>query len=166
MSRIGVTSYRSSIGLFVLALAGCQGSSTRVAPAPVPTATAPSNENAAGEGSPVKSEQVDDQTRERELAAALAVLEAQTDPGWLTVTDIADGAEGGWATGDFDEERNRLVIDTENVTGFAVDMSRVPVDWGKLVVLRLDGRNSELRKRDAAVYQFVIDAEGRWVVKE
>lgn len=85
---------------------------------------------------------------------------------WLTVDQIRDGAQGAWATGSFLAERNRIVIDTEGVARFSIDMSRVPVRWEKLVVIRIDGRNSELVKRDQAIYRFALDDHGRWVVLE
>ena len=85
---------------------------------------------------------------------------------WLTVDEIRDNAPGAWATGSFLAERNRIVIETEAVARFSIDMGRVPVRWERLVVIRIDGRNSELVKRDQAIYRFVLDDHGRWVVLE
>lgn len=85
---------------------------------------------------------------------------------WLTVDGIRDDAPGAWATGSFLAERNRMVIETAGVARFSIDMGRVPVRWERLVVIRIDGRNSELVKRDQAVYRFVLDDHGRWVVLE
>ncbi len=85
---------------------------------------------------------------------------------WLTVDEIRDDAPGAWATGSFLAERNRIVIETVGVARFSIDMPRVPVRWDKLVVIRIDGRNSELVKRDQAIYRFVLDDHGHWVVLE
>ncbi len=83
---------------------------------------------------------------------------------WLTVNEIRDEAPGAWATGSFLAERNRIVIETEAVARFSIDMGRVPIRWERLVVIRIDGRNSELVKRDQAIYRFVLDDRGSWVV--
>ncbi|MCH9003406.1 MAG: hypothetical protein IIC02_12610 [Planctomycetes bacterium] len=85
---------------------------------------------------------------------------------WLTVDEIRDDAPGAWATGSFLAERNRIVIETEAVARFSIDMGRVPVRWERLVVIRIDGRNSELVKRDQAIYRFVLNEHGHWVVLE
>lgn len=156
-----------ALAMFLLAaVVGCRGTPANVAEKPVPASGDSKGETSTREADGQCDPKADEETRARELAAALAVLEAQTDPGWLVVTRVAEGAGGGWATGDFDVERNRLTIDTQSVTGFAADLSRVPVDWGRLVIVRLDGRGSELRKRDAAVYRFTLDSQGRWTVEE
>ena len=83
---------------------------------------------------------------------------------WLTVEEIRGGAPGAWATGSFLAKRNRIVIETEGVARFSINMNRVSVRWDKLVVIRIDGRNSELVQRDQAIYRFVLDDHGSWVV--
>lgn len=85
---------------------------------------------------------------------------------WLFVQRVADKAVGGWATGSFDAERNKLSIATSDIEGFAVDTSQIKINWQKLVVLSIDGRNSELRKRDYDILHFVRTPHGEWVVKE
>ncbi len=85
---------------------------------------------------------------------------------WLTVDEIRDDAPGAWATASFLAARNRIVIETERVARFSIDMPRVPVRWDKLVVIRIDGRNSELVKREQAIYRFALDEHGHWVVLE
>lgn len=85
---------------------------------------------------------------------------------WLTVEAIHGDAPGAWATGSFLAKRNRIVINTEGVARFSIDMPRLPVRWDKLVVIRIDGRNSELVQRDQAIYRFVLDDHGSWVVLE
>lgn len=85
---------------------------------------------------------------------------------WLFVETVRDGAPGAWATGDFDAQRNKLIIKTKDVDQFAIDTSRVRINWKRLVILGIDGRNTELRKRDFAVYHFKRDKHARWVVIE
>ena len=93
-----------------------------------------------------------------------------TDPNegsrWLIVEEARDKAIGAWATGSFIRKRNRIVIDTKNVQRFSINVERIDVRWQKLVVIRIDGVNSELRKRDDAILRFMRDAHGRWVVAE
>ena len=85
---------------------------------------------------------------------------------WLWVEAIREGADGGWATGEFDPARNRIRISTEKIRGFAIDVSRIAIDWERLVVLRINGMTSELRKREDSVLHFVKGDGGRWEVVE
>jgi len=85
---------------------------------------------------------------------------------WLWVEETRDGARGGWATGSFDPKRNKIDIETRDVERFAVDVSRIPVNWERLVIIGINDVNSELRKRDYSVLHFARDDHGRWVVLE
>jgi hypothetical protein len=85
---------------------------------------------------------------------------------WLRVEKTRKGAPGGWATGSFDPKRNKLTIRTRDVEQFAVDVSRVPIAWKRLVVIGINGRNAELRKRDYSVLHFARDRHGQWEVIE
>jgi hypothetical protein len=85
---------------------------------------------------------------------------------WLVVEKADSRAVGAWATGSFDPERNKLTIVTEHVRQFSIDTGRIPIDWDRLVVLRINGSNSELRKRDYPVLHIARDEHGRWVVLE
>lgn len=85
---------------------------------------------------------------------------------WLFVTEARERKTAAWASGSFDKDRNKLSIRTDNVERFTVDTSRIPIDWQKLVVIRIDGKNSELRKRDDPVLTFALDEHNRWVVVE
>lgn len=95
------------------------------------------------------------------------------DDQWLFVEAVAEDAEGGVATGSFDPKGNQIRIHTEDVKGFAIDTSRIAgetglpgIDWNRLVVIRINGVGSELRKRDYDVLHFVRDDHGRWEVAE
>ena len=85
---------------------------------------------------------------------------------WLTVEGVREGEEGAWATGSFDPKRNKLDIRTHGARKFAINTSRVRINWERLVILGIDGANSELRRRDFRVYHFELDDHGRWVVLE
>ncbi len=85
---------------------------------------------------------------------------------WLFVETIRDGAPGGWATGSFDRARNKLDIQTRDVRQFALHLDRVPIDWNKLVVLSIDGKNSELRRRQTLRIHLQLDDHGQWVVRD
>ena len=85
---------------------------------------------------------------------------------WVYVERIKDGASDPWANGAFDSARNKLSIETHDVRRFAVDVSRIPINWERLVILSINGRNSELRRRDFHVYHFEHDKYGRWAVME
>lgn len=85
---------------------------------------------------------------------------------WLRVEALRDEAAGGWARGAFDEDRNRIEVTTKGVRRFSVDTARLPVDWNALVIMRIDGLNSELKRREHPVLHFERDAHGQWVVSE
>jgi hypothetical protein len=85
---------------------------------------------------------------------------------WLFVEKAKGDAPGGWATGSFDREKNKLDVHTRDVRQFAIDVERIAIDWKRLVVLSIDGKNSELRKRDVSLLHFRLDDHGQWVVVE
>jgi len=91
-------------------------------------------------------------------------VEEEDSDRWLFVEAVRGEADGAWATGTFDARRNKLIIDTHEVAQFAVRLDRVPVDWQRLVVIRIDGVNAELRRREFAVYHIALDEHGRWTV--
>ncbi len=85
---------------------------------------------------------------------------------WLFVEKTREDAPGGWATGSFDREKNKLDVRTRDVRQFAIDLERIAIDWQRLVVIGIDGKNSELRKRDVSLLHFRLDDHGQWVVME
>ncbi len=93
--------------------------------------------------------------------------EVPVDPKqWVYVERIKKGASDPWGRGTFDRSRNKISIETHQLRRFAVDVSRIPINWERLVILSINGRNSELRKRDFHVYHFEYDKYGRWAVME
>ncbi len=85
---------------------------------------------------------------------------------WLTVEAQREGTQGGWATGSFDPKRNKITIRTNDVTRFAVDVARIAIDWERPVILGIDGRNSELRRREVTYLHFRRGDGRGWVVEE
>ncbi len=85
---------------------------------------------------------------------------------WLFVEKTKNDAPGGWATGAFDKDKNKLDIRTKDVQQFAIDVQRITIDWRRLVVIAIDGKNSELRRRDVTLLHFRLDDHGQWVVME
>ncbi len=96
---------------------------------------------------------------------ALAWIEDERDR-WLFVREIKGEAKGAWATGDFNRERNKIDIRTHDVSAFAIETSRMSINWNRPVVLGIDGSNSELKRRDESLILFEIDKYGAWVVRE
>jgi hypothetical protein len=95
------------------------------------------------------------------------VLDADEDVNrWLFVEKARDEAKGGWATGAFDPARNKIEVRTRDVTRFGLFLDRVPIDWEKLVVLSIDGKNSELRRRPRDRLRLELDEHGQWTVIE
>ena len=114
---------------------------------------------------PIRTATVTERTTSRSVRAAVLPREDDGDQ-WLLVETVADDAEGGVATGSFDPVGNQIRIRTEDVKGFSLDTGRLAIDWDRLVVIRINGVGSELRKRDYEVLHFVRDKHGRWEVAE
>lgn len=83
-------------------------------------------------------------------------------PSWLFTPNNPRSGAGG----SFDRKKNKIIIRTAEQRDFAIDTSRLPIDWDKLVILSIDGKNSELRRRDFRVYRFQLDDHGQWDVRE
>ncbi len=89
---------------------------------------------------------------------------AEPQRGWLQIVRLAPGAEGGWATGRFETDHNRVCVETQNVVEFVLDQTRLEVRWDRRVVLRINGRPAELiRKKDPAIH-FRRSPGGAWEV--
>jgi hypothetical protein len=99
--------------------------------------------------------------------APFEVIDGEEDlTRWLFVQKTREGAKGGWTSGSFDRPRNKLEIQTQDVQQFALHLERVPIDWNKLVVLSIDGKNSELRRREHSRIHMRLDEHGKWTVVE
>lgn len=97
-------------------------------------------------------------------AVGVATVPAESD--WLHVDAIRPKVDGGWATGDFFEPRNKIEIHTRGVKQFSLDLSKLNINWDRLVIIGIDGRNAELRKRNADVIHIARDKNNKWVVRE
>ena len=88
-----------------------------------------------------------------------------TDPqhGWLRIEAIREGAPGAWATGRFIPD-NRIEIETEAVSEFSLDVSDLHINWDRRVVLKIDGRASELIRKKSPVIHLQQDQTGAWNV--
>jgi hypothetical protein len=107
-------------------------------------------------------EQAEPPTRES-LRAPIAFYRPSP---WVYVVRHEPGPSQPSVSGSFDPQRNRLTIDAKNVREFAINTELVDINWDRLVVLRLNGSNSELRQRDWSILHFVMDDHGNWVVRE
>ncbi len=83
---------------------------------------------------------------------------------WLVVTKSRPKSDGGWATASFDQDSNKLTIKTRGVQRFTIDTGRIPINWERVVVLSLNGRNSELRQRKVDVLHFERGGHGQWII--
>lgn len=95
-----------------------------------------------------------------------ALSDRKDSDDWLFIEKVRADTPDGWAKGTFNKKRNRIAVETHGALGFAIDIERIPIDWERLVVIRIDGRNSELRKRDYSRYHFQRDKYGRWIVAD
>jgi hypothetical protein len=84
--------------------------------------------------------------------------------GWLRIIKLNPGAAGGWATGDVDRPRNKIIISTHDVGEFALDQSALGVRWDRRVILRINNRSVELRKKSDPMIYFRQTRAGVWEV--
>lgn len=75
---------------------------------------------------------------------------------------VAEDAPGGWATGRFIGDENKLVIDTENVARFSADLTQMGIDWSRRVVLRIDGTSYELSHDNYPTLRLQRTPGGNW----
>ncbi len=86
--------------------------------------------------------------------------------GWLRIEAMREGAPGAWATGHFILDR-KIEIETEHVDQFSIDVSRLRINWNRRVILKIDGRASQLSRKKSPVVHFKRDRTGAWnVVKK
>lgn len=80
------------------------------------------------------------------------------------IAGVEDNARSAWAEGRT-EDGEKLVIDTQNVGRFRLDLSRVRLDWSKRIVLRIDGHNRELTRKNLPVIIYRRTTTGGWRVE-
>ncbi len=84
--------------------------------------------------------------------------------GWLRIVKLDPDVDGGWATGDVDRRRNKIIIDTHNVAEFTIDLSALGVRWDRRVILRINDRSAELRRKETPIAHFRQSPAGAWEV--
>ncbi|MCP4246676.1 MAG: hypothetical protein GY778_06475 [bacterium] len=90
---------------------------------------------------------------------------ADPQDGWLRIEALRDGAPGAWATGWF-IPRRKIVIDTEEVDQFSIDLAQLDIDWSRRVVLRINGHSSELSRKPRRTLHLRRSPAGSWDVVE
>ncbi len=85
--------------------------------------------------------------------------------GWVKLTQKKENEQRSWIEGEVISD-DKLSITTENMAVFDLDLSRISMDWSGSVVLRIDGFNSELRRKDRTVLRMQRSASGGWTVAE
>lgn len=83
---------------------------------------------------------------------------------WLYVARAANNEPTPSVTGTFDAARNKIEIRTKGVREFVLDTEQIDIDWNRLVILAINGRNSELRHYDFTRLRFAFDPSSGWHV--
>lgn len=81
--------------------------------------------------------------------------------GWLMIDEVSDRDHTAWVEGRV-EDGEKLVIDTENIERFQLDLSRIRLDWDKRIVLRIDGFNRELTRKNFPHLNYERTSTGGW----
>ena len=149
----------------VTLIAMVSGTLTMIGACSEPARSTAIDDPVASVSTPIRSAPVRERTTSRSVRAAVLPSEDDTDR-WLRVAAVAEDADGGVATGSFDPKGNQIRIRTQDVKGFVIDTGRLAIDWDRLVVIRINGVGSELRKRDYDLLHFVRNDHGRWEVAE
>lgn len=145
-----------AFALFVMSGSGC-GKQTRVETQRPPPPTASPNAADPGAGGAA---------HDKPAPVAPIPERAWSEDRWLEVTGALPDAPGAWATGSFDQDNNKLVIDTHDARRFVVNTDMIPIDWDRRVILSLNGTNTELRRRESSLLTFQLDEHNRWVILE
>ena len=141
------------VGLAV-GVAGCRTQAPPASPAePSPPATTTPSE-------PVVESQPATASAPATATAPVGLDDQQK--GWLRIEKLQPDVEGGWATGDFDEKRNRISLVTQNVVEFSVDRRELPIRWDRRVLLRINAQSMELARKDRPKIRFRQSPSGAW----
>lgn len=85
------------------------------------------------------------------------------EQGWASIDKRADTAQRAWVEGTV-ERSDKIVIDTNNVRRFTLELSDLRVDWRERIALRIDGNTSELTKKRWPSITLERTPAGAWVV--
>jgi len=160
------------LGLYLAVEAGCQRAAVvdaggngggREEPSAVaePLASEPAAAGPSEAEAPEEQPKADDRPRIT-LEDLEALREADTTDRWIHIEGLMEGGEGGWVTGRHVAEDNRLEISTEHVSQFAMNLARVPVNWDRRVVLKIDGHTSELTRKHYPLLRLKRSPTGGW----
>lgn len=97
-------------------------------------------------------------------AAAPVSLPLDPHHGWLRIDQLYDGVDGGWVTGDVNKSRNRIIIETNDIRRFSIDVSTLPIRWDRLVVLSINDQTMELTRKRRPLVSFQQTPTGGWDV--
>ena len=147
--------------LLILWPIGCQSPGGRTG-----AANGPDGQSAKQQAEPPSRAQDESPGTESDGEPTQATAPADRPDRWLIVVKPFDTNTGCWAKGEFDAERNKIGIVTENVAEFTVDTDRIPIDWSRLVVISIDGLNAELKRRDYTPLLFRREGFSSWNVVE
>ncbi len=148
MKRHGTMRWGAEVSLMLIA-AGCRQ----------PTADAPADNISAAGPPPAPAPVLPPPKLE------IPIINPDPDR-WLFVEKEKEGTRGGHATGSFDNPKNKITVNTVDVIRFVIDTSRIEIDWTRPVVLGIDQRNYELRRRDNPLIRFERSANKEWTVLE
>lgn len=84
-------------------------------------------------------------------------------PGWLKITELADTDALAICKGEF-PERNRIVVETDNVRRLRLHIGHLPLAARKRIVLRIDDQGIELAHKKRAYVFLERRSTGEWVV--
>jgi len=84
-------------------------------------------------------------------------------PGWLKVTALADTNSLATCKGTF-PERNRIVVETDNVHQLRLHIGHLPLAARKRIVLRIDDQGIELSHKKRAFVFLERRSTGEWKV--
>lgn len=87
-------------------------------------------------------------------------------PRWLMTERYELDSEDTWVNASFEVNRNKIKINIRNIRQFAIDTRRIHIDWKRRVILSINDRNSELKKRDYPIIRFALDEYNQWYVVE
>ncbi len=144
---------RASIACIALAAVVCWGPGCRRTSSVDPSSARPV---------PAADREVTPPPEPPDVPEAYEELLNEDRPRWLVVEKLREGKEGGWATGHFVEEANKIVIDTDGVERFTLHLDRLELNWTLRVVLRIDGSNSELTRKHYPTLRLRRTSGGSW----
>lgn len=82
-------------------------------------------------------------------------------PGWLKIMELADTSALATSVGTF-PERNRIYVDTENVTRIRIHIDQLPLAPNTRIVLQIDDQPMELVRKERTHVYLERQSNGSW----